>query len=292
MEVITNNHSDAIERLKFTPVWAGSTRSAAIMKNQYGKFTWPEIKAVDKDRVVLLPVGAMEDHGPHLPLDTDNLIVTRLAEAVVASIPDETLLLPTIPFGFNEHHKDFPGVIFIQPETLMHFVADITGSLAHHGFRRILILNGHGSNHPVLDLAARKTVIATECLCVSASYWNLMADTLKAERRSRVGGMAHAGELETSIYLYFDPRYVQMDKAHEAIVHDENSRYLCLDLAGGAKAMVMQWWSTQTADGTMGDPTVADADRGKTFFDAAVQATVGLIKEIRQIQLKPRRDHH
>jgi creatinine amidohydrolase len=262
------------------------------MKSLYGKFTWPEIKTVDKKRVVLLPVGAMEDHGPHLPLDTDNLIVTRLAEAVVDSIPGETLLLPTIPFGFNEHHKDFPGVIYIQPETLIHFVCDITRSLAHHGFRRILILNGHGSNHPVLDLAARKTVIETECICVSASYWNLMADTLKAERRSRIGGMAHAGEMETAIYLYFDPQHVQLDKARTNIVHDEGNRYLCLDLAGGAKAMVMQWWSAQTTDGTMGDPRVADADQGKIFFDAAVRETVGLIKEIRHIQIKSRKDHH
>ena len=102
----------------------------------------------------------------------------------------------------------------------------------------------------------------------------------------------HAGELETSIYLYIDPRHVQLDKAREAIVHDENNRYLCLDLAGGAKAMAMQWWSAQTDDGTMGDPTVADADRGKIFFDAAVRETVGLVKEIRRIQLKPRKDHH
>ena len=182
------------------------------MKTDYGKFTWPEIKTVDKDRVVLLPVGAMEDHGPHLPLDTDNLIITRIVEGVAAAIPAEVLLLPTIPFGFNEHHKDFPGVIYIQPETLMHFVVDVAKSLVHHGFRRILILNGHGSNHPVLDLAARKTVIQTECLCVSASYWNLMSDTLKAERRSATGGMSHAGELETSFMLHLRPELCHMER--------------------------------------------------------------------------------
>ncbi|UCD82082.1 MAG: hypothetical protein JSW26_11840, partial [Desulfobacterales bacterium] len=70
------------------------------------------------------------------------------------------------------------------------------------------------------------------------------------------------------------------------------SRYLNLDLAGGARAMVMQWWSAQSEDGTMGDPTVADADRGKLFFEAAVRETVGLVREIRRISLKPRRDHH
>jgi creatinine amidohydrolase len=262
------------------------------VKTLYGKFTWPEIRDVDKDRVVILPVGAMEDHGPHLPLDTDNLIVSEIAKEVAEKIPGEVFLLPLIPFGFNEHHKDFPGVIYIQPETLLHFVFDVTSSLAHHGFRRILILNGHGSNHPVLDLAARKTVIATECLCASVSYWNLIGDTLRANRKSRLGGMAHACELETSIYLYFDPDHVHLDKATESIVHDEKSRYFSLDLMGGAKAMVMQWWSAQTADGTMGDPTVAAPSQGKIFFDAAVSELIGLIREMRGIALKSRVDHH
>ncbi|MEW6263086.1 MAG: creatininase family protein [Thermodesulfobacteriota bacterium] len=262
------------------------------MMADYGKLTWPEIKEMDKDRVVILPVGAMEDHGPHLPLDTDNLIIWEIAKGISEKIPDEVLLLPLIPFGFNEHHKDFPGVIYIQPETLLHFVVDITSSLAYHGFRRILILNGHGSNHPVLDLAARKTVIATECLCASVSYWNVIAETLRANRRSRLGGMAHACELETSIYLYFDPAHVQLNKAAASIVHDDKSRYFCLDLMGGAKAMAMQWWSAQTRDGTMGDPTVADPGQGKTFYEAAVSELVGLVMEMRRMQLKSRMDHH
>jgi creatinine amidohydrolase len=262
------------------------------MQQIYGKHTWPEIRDADKDRVVILPVGAMEDHGPHLPLDTDNLIVSEIASAAAESIPGEALLLPTIPFGFNEHHKDFPGVIYIQPETLLQFMVDVTRSLTHHGFRRILLLNGHGSNHPVVDLAARKTVIETECLCVSASYWNLIGDTIRRERRSPMGGIAHACEMETSIYLYFDPAHVRLDRAEADICHDENSRYFSLDLMGGAKAMVMQWWSAQTRNGIMGDPTIADAGRGKLFFDAAVEETIGLIREIRRIPLKKRKDHH
>jgi creatinine amidohydrolase len=262
------------------------------MSARYGKHTWPEIKAMDKDRVVILPVGAMEDHGPHLPLDTDNLIISRLSEAVAEAIPQEVLLLPTIPFGFNEHHKDFPGVIFIQPETLLQFVVDTACSLAHHGFRRILLLNGHGSNHPVLDLAARKTVIATESLCVSASYWNLIGSAIAEHRSSKIGGIAHAGELETSIYLYVEPDFVQLDKARPSIVHDDTKKYFSLDLMGGATAMAMQWWSSQTEDGTMGDPTAADAAKGKLFLEAAVKATVELVREIRALRLQPRKDHH
>jgi len=139
------------------------------MTSAYGKLTWEDVRDADKDRVVILNVSATEDHGPHMPLDTDTVLGMAVAEGVAAAAPDEVFVMPPVPYGFNEHHKDFPGVIWIQPETLIAFVTDITKSLAHHGFRRILLLNSHGSNHPVLDLAARKTVIETGIICVSAS---------------------------------------------------------------------------------------------------------------------------
>ena len=131
------------------------------MTTTYGHLTWEEVRDADKDRVVILNVSATEDHGPHMPLDTDTVLGMAVAEGVALAAPDEVFVMPPVPYGFNEHHKDFPGVIWIQPETLIAFVTDVTKSLAHHGFRRILLLNSHGSNHPCLDLAARKTVIET-----------------------------------------------------------------------------------------------------------------------------------
>jgi creatinine amidohydrolase len=136
------------------------------MKTDYGKLSWEEVRDADKDRVVILNVSATEDHGPHMPLDTDTVLGMAVANGVASKAPAEVLIMPPISYGFNEHHKDFPGVIWIQPETLIAFVTDVTKSLAHHGFRRILLLNSHGSNHPVLDLAARKTVIETGIICV------------------------------------------------------------------------------------------------------------------------------
>lgn len=262
------------------------------MKAIYDKNTWQEIRDGDKDRVVILPVAATEDHGPHLPLDTDTLIATKLVEEVARQIPDEVVVMPTVPFGFNAHHFDFPGVIHIEPETLIAFLTDITKSLARHGFRRMLILNSHGSNAPVIDLAARKTVIATEAICVSASHWNLTAEAINRIRRSPTGGIAHACELETALYLHHDPDNVQMDKAVSQIVHDPDSRYFDLDLAGGGKAMLMRWWSSISPDGTMGDPTAADAEQGRLFFEAAVTETIGLVREIRKLPFPPRVDHH
>ncbi|CAN0606635.1 unnamed protein product, partial [Ectocarpus sp. 12 AP-2014] len=167
----------------------------------YGLLTWEDVRDADKDRVVILNVSATEDHGPHMPLDTDTVLGMAVAEGVARAAPDEVFVMPPVPYGFNEHHKDFPGVIWIQPETLIAFVTDITKSLAHHGFRRILLLNSHGSNHPCLDLAARKTVIETGIICVSASYWNLMSARINEVRKSDIGGIAHAGEFEAAMYM-------------------------------------------------------------------------------------------
>ena len=263
------------------------------MKTQYGKLSWPEVRDADKDRVVILNVSATEDHGHHMPLDTDTVLGMAVANGVAETIPNDVFVMPAIPYGFNEHHKDFPGVIWIQPETLIAFITDITKSLAHHGFRRILLLNSHGSNHPVLDLAARKTVIETGIICVSASYWNLCSDQINEHRKSATGGIAHAGEFEAAMYMHLHPESVHLEKASEQIVHNPESRFFNLDLArGGGKAMLMRWWSEVSPDGTMGDPTVADAETGEKFLKAAIDETAALVKEIRQLPILERKDHH
>lgn len=263
------------------------------MTTTYGHLTWENVRDADKDRVVILNVSATEDHGPHMPLDTDTVLGMAVANGVAAAAPDEVLVMPAIPYGFNEHHKDFPGVIWIQPETLLAFVCDITKSLAHHGFRRILLLNSHGSNHPVLDLAARKTVIETGIICVSASYWNLMSARINEIRASDIGGIAHAGEFEAAMYMHLHPERVDLTKAETQNVHDPESKFFNLDLAGkGGGAMLMRWWSAVSPDGTMGDPTVATPENGKRFLGAAIEETTALIREIRALPVLPRVDHH
>ena len=263
------------------------------MTTDYGKLTWENVRDADKDRVVILNVSATEDHGPHMPLDTDTVLGMAVANGVAKLAPNDVFVMPPIAYGFNEHHKDFPGVIWIQPETLIAFVTDVTKSLAHHGFRRILLLNSHGSNHPVLDLAARKTVIETGIICVSASYWNLCADRINAHRKSDIGGIAHAGEFEAAMYKHLHPDLVHIEKSTTQNLHDPDSQFFNLDLAtGGGKAMLMRWWSAVSPDGTMGDPTVADAETGRNFLTAAIEETNALVQEIRQLPILQRKDHH
>jgi creatinine amidohydrolase len=263
------------------------------MKTNYGQLTVDEVRQADKDRVVILSVSATEDHGPHMPLDTDTVLGMAVVNGAAEKAPNDILVMPPIPYGFNEHHKDFPGVIWVGPETLISFITDVTKSLAHHGFRRILLFNSHGSNHPVLDLAARKTVIQSDVICVSTSYWNLISRRINELRKSEIGGIAHAGEFEAAIYLYLHPELVNLDKAEKRILHNPDSKFFNLDLAaGGSPASLMRWWSEITPDGTMGDPTVADSETGRLFLEAAVDETVELVQEIRSLPTLKRVDHH
>jgi len=106
------------------------------MKYRYEEFTWPEIRtAVAENRVAVLPVGTVEQHGPHLPLVTDVLTATEMSRAAVERDPTRAILLPPVYSSFNQHHLDFPGTIAVAGDTIIRYVTDIGLSLAHHGFR-------------------------------------------------------------------------------------------------------------------------------------------------------------
>ena len=187
-----------------------------VNKFRYEEFTWPEIReAVAEQRVAVLPVGTIEQHGPHLPLVTDVLCATEIARKAVESIPREAVLLPSVFYAFNEHHLDFPGTIAVEGDTFIKYVTDIGKSLAYHGFRKILLVNGHGSNVPFLDICARNITNHSAAICAMVPWWSLVPKPLFTELRESAypGGMAHGCELETSVLLYLRGDLVQMEKA-------------------------------------------------------------------------------
>ena len=139
---------------------------------RYERLTWPEVRrAAGEDRVALVPVATLEDHGPHLPVDTDLRIVSEICERAAARAPDRMVLLPAIPHGYDPHHMDFPGAITIGWDTFVRYCTDVGRSLAHHGFRRMLFLNGHGSNQNLVETAARLVMVdRPEVLAAAAFY--------------------------------------------------------------------------------------------------------------------------
>ena len=258
----------------------------------YQHYTWPELGEVAKKQpVVILPIGSVEDHGPHLPLDTDNFLIWSICEAAAERAAGEILLLPQIPYGFETHHMDFPGTIDIGMEHLLNFVLDITKSVARHGFQRILIADGHGSNMPILELVARRTILETDSLCATFIWPSLAIQEIRKVRQSERGGMAHACELETSVYLHLDRNRVQMDKASKEIELPQ-SEFMWLDLLEGSPVLLMDHWTRFSKSGVVGDPTLATAEKGRIIFEAVVEALLRLVREFKNRPRGERTDYH
>src|SRR6266571_4680408 len=184
------------------------TRLRSTMSTQpeyrYNRLTWPEMnEAIAAQKLVILPTASTEQHGRHLPLDVDTFLCESVCLEVGKRAPDKVLVLPTIAYGLNLHHIDFPGTIHIEPDAFINFCLNITKSVAYHGFQKILIVNGHGSNTPLIDLIARKTVLETKSLCFAAGYGSFLLAEFEKIKESKV--MAHADEFETSLYLHLAP---------------------------------------------------------------------------------------
>ncbi|HJW74078.1 MAG TPA: creatininase family protein [Thermoleophilia bacterium] len=269
--------------------------SERVEKHVYREMTWPEVRDVAReDRVVVVPVGTLEDHGPHLPVDTDVRIIEAICERACSRTPDQVVLLPAVTHGYAPHHRDFPGSINIRWDVFVEHLRDITGSLVGHGFRRFVLANGHGSNSPLVNMAARLTIV-DHPEAIACDYFYLISpqglEAVKGVRESEFpGGMAHACELETSIYLALAPALVQMDKAEKDISFPP-SDYFYIDWVNGPGSM-MEYWSTLSRTGTMGDPTLASAEKGRVLLDAAVDELVMVIGEMKKREIRKRIDHH
>ena len=186
---------------------------------RYDELSWPEMReAIARQPVVLLPFGTIEDHGPHLPINTDNVIVEALCLEAARRAPDDMLVMPVVPYGLDEHHMDFPGTVSVDMQTLLAYVSDVAISAARHGFTHLLVVNGHGSNAPLADLVARRVVLETGIVCGAMSPNaaidpTLAEPTLSQMRNSGPGGVAHAGEYETALMLHLRPDLVHMERA-------------------------------------------------------------------------------
>lgn len=268
----------------------------SMTKYRYGEMTWPEVKvAADEGRLAVVPVATIEDHGPHLPVDTDLLLCNAVTEEAVSRARDRAVVIPAINHGYSPHHMDFPGALTIGAQTLISYGVDLCKSLAHHGFRRILIVNGHGSNTPFVDIIARLTTVETQSLCAAVNYWGApgVREIANALRESQPrGGMNHACEFETSLYLALRPGCVDMALAVAEYGHRPSKNYWTDLIDGDGPLAMMEPWSVLSESGVMGDPTKASGEKGRALLDAAANGIVELIDELLARAVRPRRNHH
>lgn len=263
----------------------------------YHEMKWPEVReAAGEDRVVLQPIAVIEDHGLHLPVGADVIECFEVCRRAAERIPTEVVLMPMQWHGYSPHHMDFPGTITIDGPILIEYMLNITGSLALHGFRHILIINGHGSNSLWTEAVARLTTIRNpKVLCASVNFWQIpdLLEVAERTRRSGRGGVHHACEFETSLLLALRPDLVDMRKAVRE-VSESPSRYFPTTDAFQPEGAVrmMPWWSSMTKTGVMGDPTVATRENGERWLEAAINGLVGIVREFRLMKPGERRDHH
>jgi len=263
--------------------------SRAATEFRYEKLTWPEINdAVSLGKVCIIPCGAVEQHGPHLPLDVDLVCPSGIARGAGQRLPEQILVLPTIQYGYTGHVMDFPGTINTHYETFIRQVLDVTQSLAYHGFKKIILLNGHGSNMPNLDLAARRTNLETDAECVLTAWWNLLTvdkDFLPNWRESAFpGGCAHAGELETSLYLYLSEEDVRHDKIRSGTIkmNTEDNPFNWVDLFAAGPATLISWTSSYSETGVLGEAELGSRDKGERAYGEAVKQLCRFVEYFRQ----------
>jgi creatinine amidohydrolase len=249
--------------------------------------SWSEVAELDHDRTVtVLPTGAVEQHGPHLPLDTDTFITTRVAEeaAVRAQRGGPVLVAPTLAYGSSAHHMAFAGTLTLTAATFLTALGELCSSLAQHGLRRLLVVNGHGGNSALAREAIQQLCVRTPVLAAAVDYWVLARDTAAEVRDSPPGGMAHACEFETSLMLHLRPHSVR-----HALVQREipEPRFAAERLDLVAPGTVAAGWRTHelSTSGVLGAPDLATAEKGKRLFEACVGGLSGLIEELRAAAL-------
>ena len=265
----------------------------------YGEHTWLELRELARrdDVVCVIPAATLEDHGYHLPIDTDVRLVEAITRGAVERFNGRTdaraLLCPTQVHGYTPHHLDFPGSVTLRWNVFVESLLDQGRSFIHHGFRRILIVNGHGSNIPLVNMAARLlNVEHRDAICASSFYLTSPASlaSLEQHRTSGPGGMAHACELETSLYLAVRPDLVQMDLAVTEIPADY-TEHVHMDWTDGPLSL-MPHWSAITESGVTGDAAAATAEKGELWLDRAREEIAEFIAEVAVRPHNQGRDHH
>jgi creatinine amidohydrolase/Fe(II)-dependent formamide hydrolase-like protein/7-cyano-7-deazaguanine synthase in queuosine biosynthesis len=256
--------------------------SSASQSYLWGELSWPEAEDyLRQTDIALLPVGAIEQHGPHLPLDTDTFDAEYLSRSVAEACSDpKPLVLPVIAYGISYHHDDFAGTMSISNDTLSRLVYDVGVSAARNGIRKFVIINGHGGNIAALNYAAQMINRDTRIfVCVDTGD----TSDVDVDKIIETPNDVHAGEMETSTALAVRPHLVKMNRA-AASIPAFSSTYLNFTSKRGVS------WHAFTnkisASGVMGDPTKASAKKGIQIWEMMIAHLVDLVEDLKRMTLE------
>ncbi len=246
--------------------------------------SWPEVEARLKETdVVLVPTGSNEQHGPILPEKTDIFISTEISRMAAQEVSDDVkaVVAPPVPFGYSPEWLEWPGTISVRIETLRNLLMDIVVSLAHHGFKKIVLVNGHGSNPPVMWQVMTEMNQREDVMLLTLNWWQLIMDEYE-KVIDKKGGL-HADELETSMIMALGEE-VDMKKARKTKPAKEFGDFQ----RPGYDTLYAQpvyFWKTGHVrkgmpSGVMGDPTRSTKEKGEKILQAAVARLAKLLREL------------
>ena len=238
-------------------------------------------------RVVVISTGHTEQHGHHLPLSTDSLIVQALADHLAKLAPEEVFCLPVWPYGVSTHTREFPATLNLGGRVFEDFFLAIVDCLVDSGAQMIYFSNGHGGNHSFLVNVVKLVGERYPQLFIATEWLHTTGSELGRYRQTSLGGMGHGGELETSYILHLRPDLVHMDRATCEMDFISTSNYY-MDWIEGGSLIANPPWSDDTQSGIYGDATVATAEKGRLWLQAAVEQKREIIREI--IQQHTRRE--
>ncbi len=233
-----------------------------------------QLRADAPTSLVVLPLGATEQHGPHLPTGTDTFTVEAIARDAAKRTAIPAIVAPALPFGSSDHHLIFGGTLSLGTETYYNVLRELLESLVTDGFTRIFLLNGHGGNHELAELAARDAALKHEVSVAAGSYWRIAWDALiaaEAHRGRRLPG--HAGDFETSIMLSLRPDIVPANRPHR----DETADTDPGRVQSALRSERHGFW--KSIDGFTDNPAQATAARGEQFREIVVTAVAEAFTE-------------
>ena len=252
-------------------------------------FTGLRASGQARQTVAVLPVAAIEQHGPHLPLSVDATLLQGVMDAALPLLPAAlpVLFLPPQVVGLSPEHIRFPGTLTLSPATVIALWTEIGECVARAGVKKLLLFNGHGGQVSVMDIVARELRTRSHLLVYSASWFSLplpdaVAGQFSAEEH-RFG--IHAGEIETSMMLHLVPSAVHMEHARDfrSTSQDRAERYAIL---GNGKSAKLGWqMQDYHVAGAVGNAAAATADKGRAVVDAAAQQLVRLLQELHDLPL-------
>ena len=243
----------------------------------WGDYTSNEMKEfMKREPVVLIPVGAYEQHGPHLAMNTDSVIADSICRGIVQKSDTPCVTLPTVWIGISEHHMRFCGSLTLRHATMSALLFDILESLARSGVKKALVVNAHGGNMVPLNEALTRAGQSFDGVWSLLTYWNLISKEIWDIRKSEYGGVSHACEMETSLQMYLDKRNVRMDRL-PAANNLKGSEWWSPEMFASNKISLYKPYHELSAEGHIGDPQSATVETGKTIYDLILEKALKLV---------------